>query len=503
MKVYPLLNPELLIICYQNQNLLLDTGGSNSLAHHRQVHFEGIHLLDTAENKLLSSFVFPTIYEMVKQHTDIEIHGLVGNDILKEFYLMSDLKRGLVGFSKRSPAVEIQAIESSFAHFLTASIPVFHLSINQQKYCCIYDTGAHIGFSTILIPNGEKSEIVDDFSPMIGSFKTQTYLYDAKIKAISKDHSLHQDEYPLKNLQIGDLNTSVVHKAISMPLLGSGIDLMKVQIHLLNSQVVLGSALVKQYTITTLPVQYTDENAPALAVIKENVHDGFAKHYDASYLDLFGHYFTQISNRLIDELKQLLKPNHKFLDVGAGTGRIALALQNHCQCTLVEPSLGMISQAIEKSDKNQKSTNFYFGVLDEKFEQTYPHEKFDLIFLGMGVVDYLSDEALQQLHLSASRLLAPNGYLLIQPTPTAYYQDTHLVGQKYERSLIFDQKLDQHSFQLKHQIKIKATGELIEENFKFYQRENTLEKDLSRFKLVKKTNDGSYQTFYFKGNAVD
>ncbi len=87
---------------------------------------------------------------------------------------------------------------------------------------------------------------------------------------------------------------------------------------------------------------------------------------------------------------------------------------------------------------------------------------------------------------------------MIQPTPVAYYQDTHLIGQKYERSLIFEKKLDEHSFQLKHQIKIKATNEIIEENFKFYQRENTLEKDLSLFKLVKKSHDGSYQTFYFQ-----
>ncbi len=352
MKIYPLLHPELLIISYQNQNLLLDTGGSNSLAHNDHVHFEGIRLLASFENQLLSRFVFSTICQMVKKHTDIDIHGLVGNDILKHFYLMSDLKKGLLGFSSKSPSVEIQAIESSFAHLLTASMPVFHLYINHQKYRCIYDTGAHIGFSTISIPHGERSEVVDDFSPMIGAFSTQTHLYDAKLKAICDHPSPHQDEYPLKNLQIGDLNTSVIREKVSIPMLGSGIELMKSQFHLLNAQVVLGSALVKQYTMTTLPLQYEDQNAPALAIIKENIHDDFAKHYDASYLDLFGHYFTQITHRLVDELKQLLKPNQKYLDVGAGTGRIALALQDHCQCTLLEPSLGMISQAIEKSNKN-------------------------------------------------------------------------------------------------------------------------------------------------------
>ncbi len=130
-----------------------------------------------------------------------------------------------------------------------------------------------------------------------------------------------------------------------------------------------------------------------------------------------------------------------------------------------------------------------------------------MIFLGMGVVDYLTDQELQTLQEVACRLLATNGYLVIQPTPTQYFIDTTLVGHQYERTMQFINFPSQdtqgknqgtQSFQLKHQIKVKSTGEIINEDLTFYQREKTLKQDLSLFKHVQSSYDGSYYSLYFQ-----
>lgn len=118
--------------------------------------------------------------------------------------------------------------------------------------------------------------------------------------------------------------------------------------------------------------------------------------------------FRQAALDLVD-----LEPNMKILDVGCGTGSLAIAAKHRIghdgMVVGIDPSSNMVNLAQEKAEKEQVDVAFQVGVIEEI---NFPENQFDLVLSSLmmhHLLDELKKDGLQEVY----RVLKPNGILLI------------------------------------------------------------------------------------------
>jgi demethylmenaquinone methyltransferase/2-methoxy-6-polyprenyl-1,4-benzoquinol methylase/phosphoethanolamine N-methyltransferase len=118
--------------------------------------------------------------------------------------------------------------------------------------------------------------------------------------------------------------------------------------------------------------------------------------------------FRQAALDLVD-----LEPNMKILDVGCGTGSLAIAAKHRIghdgMVVGIDPSSNMVNLAQEKAEKEQVDVAFQVGVIEEI---NFPENQFDLVVSSLmmhHLPDELKKDGLQEVY----RVLKPNGILLI------------------------------------------------------------------------------------------
>lgn len=105
----------------------------------------------------------------------------------------------------------------------------------------------------------------------------------------------------------------------------------------------------------------------------------------------------------------------KLLDIGCGTGNLALALAPLCHEIIgIDPDESMLEIAEQKVGKDHPNLQFYpYGMLD--LEQHFEEDSFDVIIcLGNTLVHLASEEEILDFLTQSKRLLKASGKLLIQ-----------------------------------------------------------------------------------------
>lgn len=157
-----------LVVVDDDQNILVDTGSPVSF------HPSGVLVLGQEQYSVHSSVpVVSTQY--LSEKVGCEIHGLLGMDIINRQPLLFSLKDGLISWDDDAE------YSKHFKMFplgpLSGGLVAITISVNGQDANMIIDSGAPISYIHPRFVTGmESAGIMDDFSPFIGDFQTETFV---------------------------------------------------------------------------------------------------------------------------------------------------------------------------------------------------------------------------------------------------------------------------------------------------------------------------------------
>ena len=110
-------------------------------------------------------------------------------------------------------------------------------------------------------------------------------------------------------------------------------------------------------------------------------HDSWAEVYDRVYEESFGNFYNDLTATTLSVIDELAFPGCDILDLGAGTGRLAIPLsQSGFQVTAVDASVGMLD-VLKRKDKDNLITTQQ-GLVQELNLNT----KFSFIEIGRAHV---------------------------------------------------------------------------------------------------------------------
>ena len=108
-----------------------------------------------------------------------------------------------------------------------------------------------------------------------------------------------------------------------------------------------------------------------------------------------------------------LQPGEKVLDVGCGTGTLALVAQERVGITGsvsgIDPSVPMIAHARRKAERADLFLNFQPGVIEQL---AFPDQSFD-VALCIIVLHHMPDDLKSRGLAEMARVLKPGGRLLV------------------------------------------------------------------------------------------
>jgi len=225
------------------------------------------------------------------------------------------------------------------------------------------------------------------------------------------------------------------------------------------------------------------------------MHDDLAPHYDAMYDDLYGDAFHAATDALLRLLRGLCAPPARVLDVGAGTGRIALPLAAlGYAVTAVEPSRGMLECLAHKARLEAQHLSLRAGLLPAALLPQDQH--FALALLAFGVLDYMVDDANAVLALNAIReRCAPGGLCVVQPAPRKYMASTREEGGRFVREVVLH--WDGDIAHLQHAVQKDGQTVADEQLAMRYRSPANLETlfERSGWRVRAETTDGAYPTW--------
>ena len=118
--------------------------------------------------------------------------------------------------------------------------------------------------------------------------------------------------------------------------------------------------------------------------------------------------FRQAALDLVD-----LEPGMQILDVGCGTGSLAIAAKqrigNGGMVVGIDPSSNMVNLAQGKAEKERVEAAFQVGVIENI---DFPEDQFDVVMSSL-MMHHLPDELKMDGLQEVYRVLKPNGILLI------------------------------------------------------------------------------------------
>ena len=225
------------------------------------------------------------------------------------------------------------------------------------------------------------------------------------------------------------------------------------------------------------------------------MHDDLAPHYDAMYDALYGDAFHAATDGLLRILQGLCAPPARVLDVGAGTGRIALPLAAlGYAVTAVEPSRGMLECLAHKARLEAQHISLRAGVVPAALLPQDQH--FALALLAFGVLDYMVDDANAELALNAIReRSAPGGLCVVQPAPRLYMASRREEGGRFIREV--DLRWEGEVAHLSHIVQLDEQTVADETLTMRYRSPAELQRLFERtgWRVRAETSDGAYPTW--------
>jgi len=150
---------------------LVDTGSPSS--------FGSLNNLKI-ENKIFT--ILPSLLNLdvttLSKYVEHEVAGLIGTDILNQFYIIFDSKNGKITFSVDPLVLEGEILDIDEI----MGIPSIAVTVDNDEGYMFFDTGAQISYiQQSIITKNKPTGIIKDFYPGVGQFETETAVIDLQL----------------------------------------------------------------------------------------------------------------------------------------------------------------------------------------------------------------------------------------------------------------------------------------------------------------------------------
>jgi len=148
-----------------------------------------------------------------------------------------------------------------------------------------------------------------------------------------------------------------------------------------------------------------------------NGWDKYALDYEKLLIKDTVYYLTkEVMHRIVDRELKGRKGKLQVLDINCGTGNdFPFFFERNYHVTGCDGSKGMLNKAYENYESYIKNgqLKLFYGLSEEMTEQSFPGEKFDLIFSITGGFSYIDDYQLIKINQVLRTFLKPHGKMII------------------------------------------------------------------------------------------
>jgi len=165
-------------------------------------------------------------------------------------------------------------------------------------------------------------------------------------------------------------------------------------------------------------------------------HDSWAEVYDRVYAESFGTFYDDLTAKTLSVINELAAPGCDLLDVGAGTGRLAIPLsQAGFQVTAVDASRGMLD-VLKRKDTNKLITTHQSLVQELDLNMKFP-----FIACVFSVFCYLTTEDdLRNCVRAIASHLSNGGKALVDFTARISFQGMSYQSEDLIRTVIVEEE---------------------------------------------------------------
>ncbi|MDC0967193.1 class I SAM-dependent methyltransferase [Alphaproteobacteria bacterium] len=165
-------------------------------------------------------------------------------------------------------------------------------------------------------------------------------------------------------------------------------------------------------------------------------HDSWAEVYDRVYAESFGKFYDDLTAKTLSVINELAARGCDILDVGAGTGRLAIPLsQSGFQVTAVDASRGMLD-VLSRKDPSALITTHRSLVQELRLNRKFP-----FIACVFSVFCYLTTEGdLKKCAKTIASHLSDGGKALIDCTARVSFQGLNYQSEELIRTVIVEEE---------------------------------------------------------------
>ena len=165
-------------------------------------------------------------------------------------------------------------------------------------------------------------------------------------------------------------------------------------------------------------------------------HDSWAEVYDRVYEESFGNFYSELTANTLSVIDELASPRCDILDLGAGTGRLAIPLsQSGYQVTAVDASRGMLD-VLSRKDPSALITTHRSLVQELRLNRKFP-----FIACVFSVFCYLTTEGdLKKCAKTIASHLSDGGKALIDCTARVSFQGLNYQSEELIRTVIVEEE---------------------------------------------------------------
>lgn len=172
-------------------------------------------------------------------------------------------------------------------------------------------------------------------------------------------------------------------------------------------------------------------------------HDSWAWVYDEVYEKSFGNFYVNLTKQTLSVVDELLEPESTILDVGAGTGRLAIPFSERGhQVTAIDASKPMLDVLRSKDPTSSINT------VHSRLQDLVLAKQFDFVCCVFSVFCYLTTEEELDTAINAiCQHTKQNGKILIDITSLGSFAGINYQSEDMIRTVTVEElDLDQHLF---------------------------------------------------------
>ncbi len=169
-------------------------------------------------------------------------------------------------------------------------------------------------------------------------------------------------------------------------------------------------------------------------------HDGSFEVYDEIYERTFGDFYEDFTARTLDLVRRYAGRGARILDLGAGTGRLAVPLaRDGFAVTAVEPCPGMLGVLERKAERD----GLQIELANVPMADFRGDGRFDVALCVFTVVSYILDEeSLERSFRAVRQSLRTGGRFLLDVPASEVFQSTTVRKARIRRSVTISPRGD-------------------------------------------------------------